>query len=47
MLQVGGGVNYPSSISGSVKARDEIPVIYVRNVFRRINISHVVQFMHL
>ena len=41
----GGGEITPSSISGSVPARDKIPVIFVRNFFRRTlssYISHVV-----
>jgi len=38
-----GGVNYPppSSISGSVPARDEIPTIFVRRLFRRTHASRV------
>jgi len=39
-------LNYPppSSISGSVPARDEIPVIFVRIFFRRTHISSVLPF---
>ena len=40
------GVNYPpSSISGSMPARDEIPTVFVRKFFRHTNASRVWHFL--
>ena len=44
MLQVGGYKLPPSSISGSVPARDEIPTIFVRKFFRRTPPSRIWHF---
>jgi len=47
MLQVGGGGKLPppSSISGSMPARDEIQTVFVRKFFRHTNASRVWHFL--
>jgi len=44
MLQVGGKFP-PSSISGSMPARDEIPTVFVRKFIRHTNASRVWHFL--
>jgi len=45
MFQVGGKIT-PSSMSDSVAAGDEIPVIFVRKFFHRTNKSHTSCIWH-